>query len=235
MRCGLYGKLPAKRDFVAVSVPRRFIRVWEPWVERGMAESRAHVCEAEWKRAFSSAPIWRFWLGPSLCGEAIIGAVMPSMDSLGRLFPLTLIGVAEKDEALAPPDIERRDPWFERVEGFLLSTLDWQASFERTLEALASLDGSLAQAEVSRQGDTGGTVGPAAVGGGWFSLGLSIAALHRKRSNSLPAKATYWWTLGGDSREPLAWTQDSMPDPAVFGDMMTRGFDNRPEASGQPE
>jgi type VI secretion system protein ImpM len=235
MRCGLYGKLPAKRDFVTVSAPRRFIRIWEPWVEQGMAESRAHVCEAKWKSAFSSAPIWRFWLGPSLCGEAIAGAFMPSMDSLGRLFPLTLIGVAAKGEALAPPDIDCRDPWFERVEGFLRSTLDRQASFETTLEAFGDLGASLAEAEASRQVDTRGIFRAADVGGGLFSLARNIAALRRKRNNSLPANATYWWTLGCDSHEPLAWKQDSMPDPAAFSDMMTGGLENRPEASAQPE
>lgn len=234
MRCGLYGKLPAKRDFVAVSAPRRFIRVWEPWVEQGMTESRAHVREAEWKRAFSSAPIWRFWLGPSLCGEAVTGAFMPSTDSLGRLFPLTLICVAAKGEALAPPDIDCRDPWFESVERFLRSTLDGHASFETTLEALGDLGASLAQAEASRQGDARATF-RTDVGGGLFSLARNFAALGRKWNNSLPAKATYWWTLGRDSREPLAWTQDFMPDPAVFSDMMTPDFENRPEASARSE
>ena len=235
MRCGLYGKLPAKRDFVAVAAPKRSIRVWEPWVEQGMTESRAHGCEAEWKRAFSAAPVWRFWLGPSLCGEAVIGAFMPSMDSLGRLFPLTLIGVAANGEAVAPPDIECHDPWFETVEGFLLSTLDAHASFETTLEALGDLGATLAQAEAARQGDTGATFRTADAGGGLFSLARNFAALRRKRKNSPPATTTYWWTLGGDSREPLAWTQDSMPDPADFSDMMSRGFENRPEASAQPE
>lgn len=235
MRCGLYGKLPAKRDFVAVSAPRSFIRVWDPWVEQGMTESRAHVGEAEWKRAFSSAPVWRFWLGPSLCGEAVTGAFMPSKDTLGRLFPLTLICIAAKGEVLAPPDIDCHDPWFERVEGFLLSTLDGHASFEATLQALGDLGASLAQAEASRQGDTEATIRTTDGGGGLFSLARNFAALRRKRNTSLPAKATYWWTLGGDSREPLAWMHDSMPDPAVFSDMMTGGFENRPEVSAQPE
>ncbi|HEY4847934.1 MAG TPA: type VI secretion system-associated protein TagF [Methylocella sp.] len=235
MRCGLYGKLPAKRDFVAVSAPRRFVRVWESWIEQGMAESRACVREDEWKRAFSSAPIWRFWLGPALCDEAVTGAFMPSMDTLGRLFPLTLIGVAGKGEALSSPDVDRRDSWFEGVERFLRSTRDGHASFETTLEALGDLGASLAQAEASRQGDTRVTFRAAVVGGGLFSLARNFAALRGKRNNSLPAKATYWWTLGGDGREALAWTQDSMPDPAVFGDMMTRGFENRPEACARPE
>jgi type VI secretion system protein ImpM len=199
-----------------------------------MAICRTCAREAEWKRAFSSAPIWRFWLGPSLCGEATTGAFMPSMDTLGRLFPLTLIGVADKGEALAPPGVDRRDPWFERVEGFLLSTLDGHASFETTLEALGDLGASLAQSEASRQGDAHATFRTRDFGGGLFSFAWNFAALRRKRHSSLLAKATYWWTLGGDIYEPLAWTQDSMPDPAVFSDMMTRGFESRPEASVQP-
>lgn len=32
MSAGLFGKLPAKRDFIAANAPRRFLEVWEPWI-----------------------------------------------------------------------------------------------------------------------------------------------------------------------------------------------------------
>ena len=33
MRCGLFGKLGAKRDFIALATPRSFLEAWEPWVQ----------------------------------------------------------------------------------------------------------------------------------------------------------------------------------------------------------
>ena len=40
MSAGLFGKLPAKRDFVAVNAPRRFLETWEPWLQSGVATSK---------------------------------------------------------------------------------------------------------------------------------------------------------------------------------------------------
>ena len=42
MRCGLYGKLPMKRDFISVSTPQAFLEQWEPWIQGGVAASRIH-------------------------------------------------------------------------------------------------------------------------------------------------------------------------------------------------
>ncbi len=43
MACGLFGKLPPKRDFVAVNAPRPFLTVWENWVQAGLAASREQL------------------------------------------------------------------------------------------------------------------------------------------------------------------------------------------------
>ena len=65
MPTGLYGKLPAKRDFVAANVSRRLLEVWEPWLQASVATSRQMLGEG-WRDAYNSAPIWRFWLGAEL-------------------------------------------------------------------------------------------------------------------------------------------------------------------------
>jgi type VI secretion system protein ImpM len=89
MQCGLYGKLPGKRDFVAIAAPREFLTVWEPWLQGAVAASRSRLGEA-WQEAFLTAPIWRFWLGADICGNSVIGAFISSLDGVGRYFPLTL-------------------------------------------------------------------------------------------------------------------------------------------------
>ena len=94
MRCGLYGKLPAKRDFVAISAPREFLAVWEPWLQGSISASRLALGNS-WQAVFLRAPIWRFWLGAGLSGNTIAGAFMPSVDGVGRYFPLTAFAYAE--------------------------------------------------------------------------------------------------------------------------------------------
>ncbi len=36
MQCNLYGKLPTKRDFIAMGAPRDFLNTWEPWLQEGV-------------------------------------------------------------------------------------------------------------------------------------------------------------------------------------------------------
>ena len=90
MQCGLFGKLSAKRDFVALSVPRDFLNAWEPWMQSCVSASRDSLGET-WLESYLTAPIWRFWLGADICGATVTGAVMPSLDGVGRYYPLTLL------------------------------------------------------------------------------------------------------------------------------------------------
>jgi len=77
MRCGLFGKLSVKRDFIALATPRRFLEVWEPWVQACIAASQ-HQLGPEWQNAFLTAPLWRFWLGADLSGATALCVFMPA-------------------------------------------------------------------------------------------------------------------------------------------------------------
>ncbi|WP_164076542.1 type VI secretion system-associated protein TagF, partial [Stenotrophomonas maltophilia] len=48
----------------------------------------------DWTAVFLKAPIWRFWCGSSVLGTSLIGALMPSVDGVGRYFPLTVLAPA---------------------------------------------------------------------------------------------------------------------------------------------
>ncbi len=138
MRCGLFGKLPAKRDFIAPGVPRELLAVFEPWLQASLAASR-FALGTRWQAAFLRAPIWRFWLGRDLCGGAVIGALMPSVDGVGRYFPLTLVARAEAGEDLAPPDIDPHETWLDAAEQILLAALSPDADLEQLIGALDRL------------------------------------------------------------------------------------------------
>jgi type VI secretion system protein ImpM len=91
---GFCGKLPARGDFVSIGLPRGFVEPWHDWMQRMLAASRAALGD-DWLAAWNVAPIWRFALPPGGCGpDAALGLWMPSIDRVGRQFPLTFAAVA---------------------------------------------------------------------------------------------------------------------------------------------
>jgi type VI secretion system protein ImpM len=90
---GFHGKIPARGDFVSAGLPRGFIDAWDRWMQRMLAAGRATLGQ-EWLPAWLQAPVWRFALAAEICGPAaVLGLWMPSIDRIGRHFPLTLAAV----------------------------------------------------------------------------------------------------------------------------------------------
>jgi type VI secretion system protein ImpM len=94
---GLFGKLPARGDFVRVGLPRDFTDGWDSWWSKGLAETQSRAAE-NWVASWLEAPVWRFVLPPGLCGGlGVLGVWLPSVDKAGRYYPLTLAAVAPFD------------------------------------------------------------------------------------------------------------------------------------------
>jgi type VI secretion system protein ImpM len=96
---GLFGKLPARGDFVRENLPRDFTDAWDAWWLRGLADTQRRPRE-EWCAAWLEAPIWRFVLPPGLCGRnSVLGLWLPSVDKVGRYYPLTIAAASSDDWA----------------------------------------------------------------------------------------------------------------------------------------
>jgi type VI secretion system protein ImpM len=94
---GLFGKLPARGDFVREILPRDFTDIWDAWWERGLADTQRRPRD-EWCAAWLEAPVWRFMLPPGLCGRnGVLGLWLPSVDKVGRYSPLTIAATASGD------------------------------------------------------------------------------------------------------------------------------------------
>lgn len=224
MPIGLYGKVPTKRDFIAISASREFLLAWEPWMQGGVSASTMRLGDG-WKPAFLRAPIWRFWLGADICGETVAGAFMPSLDGVGRYFPLTLFARAERDTPIPPPELDPMEGWFERVETCLLSTLDEGTSFGATLGGLQTLGMPSSESAPSESGNgrflaDGTVVFDAAEGGFAAAFRSARMAAHAKAY----ASSSFWWTAGGEGFSPTTLSQRLMPNPFVFIGMITGEF-----------
>ena len=217
MRCGLFGKLGSKRDFIAVATPRKFLGVWEPWMQACLSASR-HQLGDDWQSAFLSAPVWRFWLGAEICGASVAGVIMPSLDAIGRYYPLTLHAIADDATSIALPDTDAQDVWYEEAEHFLLATLDPAADFGATTAALERLPIPALQPEAtSLFSGSGNQMGSALVGDGFA---MSLAAL-RLANPGIYAAGTFWWTAGGTNFPSMALSCRSLPDPYHYSILLT--------------
>jgi type VI secretion system protein ImpM len=224
MQCSLYGKLPTRRDFVAVGAPRDFLNAWEPWLQGGVSASRATLGD-HWQQAFLRAPVWRFWLGAELCGTSVIGAFMPSLDGVGRYFPLTLFACADQGAAIPPPEIDAQDEWFTAAEEFLISTLDHDKTFEATMAELGALAVPLQVASPNPPPDvTVESDGTVAIAAGERRFADLFATLRGVDHDRIYAGTTNWWTLGGEGFAPSALCGKRMPDPFLFAAMLTGQF-----------
>ena len=229
MASGLFGKLPVKRDFIAVNAPRRFLETWETWMQAGLATSRLTL-GGRWGEVYNHAPLWRFWLGADLCGEPVLGAWTPSVDGVGRAFPLTLFTTADEG-ALPPPEIDAQETWFQSAEAKLLEALDPQTEFEAFTRSLAGLPAPNAHedpvetAGLSRLAD-GGVLGRDV--GDQFALAFRAARRfdHRRAF----AGESFWWTIGGEGFPPLALALNGLPPPARFADFLTGEFQSQGRA-----
>jgi len=223
MSAGLFGKLPAKRDFVAANAPRRFLETWEPWLQSGVATSR-QTMGAAWVESYNRAPFWRYWLGADFCGEALIGAFMPSVDGVGRAFPLTIFA-SGGERAPAPPEIDDNGPWCEAAEALLLTALDDQSTLEAITAGLAALPApalcdSVVQVPGCRELPDGGAL-VSTTDGRVSAAFLSARRLGHRRAF---ASQSFWWTIGGEGFAPCALSYVGLPPPTRFSDFLTGAF-----------
>ena len=95
---GWHGKLPSLGDFASRRLEPSFVEPWDSWLAAGLLALREARPEG-WLDAYLGSPSWRFLLMPGvlpgvLPGEAgaqgWAGVLMPSVDRVGRYFPLTL-------------------------------------------------------------------------------------------------------------------------------------------------
>jgi type VI secretion system protein ImpM len=226
--CGLFGKVPARRDFVAAGIPQSVLGPWESWLQREMAQSRVLIDRA-WVAAFLKAPIWRFWCGSRVLGRAALGVLMPSVDGVGRYFPLTLLAVAPEGHGFPPVAALLEAPFLVALEDLALAALAPEARYE---DLRAALDGLAPPLEPAPAAERRGVYVSAALGEGADARFADAAeALADWRAARSGAGHSVWWTLGGDGFAARMLAVEGLPDGALFATMLSGAFEAGAEAS----
>lgn len=226
---GFYGKFPHLGDFVMRRLPRDFVDAWDHWLQAGISASRERLGEA-WLDRYLVSPIWRFALSPGLCGSnAWAGILMPSVDRVGRYFPLTIAAAvdARSLSALFLP----HSAWFESLEQLALSGLDDSFDLEAFNEALAqqpvpALAGFLREL----QADDGGLGMRRAFQWGLHDLAqmpVVFADFNRHLLTQIMPTYSYWSTVGSDLLGPSFLVCEGLPPVDAYTALLTGEWSQR--------
>lgn len=141
---GAFGKIPAVGDFLRLSPPTGFVTAWDAWLQRAMLAAQTALGPA-WDDYYMSAPIWRFGLSAGLAGtHKTIGVLMPSVDRVGRRFPLTLMTAVAMPGPVSA-DHFRAVALFEALEELALDALEDDMSRENLEQRLQAIAPHIAQ------------------------------------------------------------------------------------------
>jgi type VI secretion system protein ImpM len=216
MGFGVFGKLPQKRDFVALNLPRAVLEPFETWLQQAVAASRNELGNA-WQDIYLVSPIWRFWIGGDILTTPCAGALMPSVDSVGRFFPLAIMYLPEPGRQIVPPPFDALDIWYFTIEERLLAVLDPEAGIavERLTEGLSVPDTMEAPAPLPMHFKRGSV---------WRSDGGAASEVLSLLMNAdywdQLAGRSFWWTNGGSNAAPLIYARNALPDPLFYVNMI---------------
>ena len=131
---GWYGKLPSLGDFATRRLPVEFVKPWDAWLQDVIPASRDALAE-RWFDCYLTMPIWRFVFLPGLVTQSgWAGVLMPSVDRVGRHFPLTVAMELSSHAAAARAVFEGAE-WFAGLEDAALAVLDPDAQRRRSRRA----------------------------------------------------------------------------------------------------
>lgn len=220
VRAGWFGKLPALGDFGTRRLPPAMVARCDAWLSAGLATSRQQL-GAHWLDTYLTAPIWRFAWAPGLAGPAgWLGVLMPSVDRVGRYFPLLLAAPCGLDSlaGLAP---QAADAWLDRLAQIAQGSLDPATRLDDLEAALDALPLPLPAMPVSLDAaDEAGSVGVRAAAGTPLSPLLRALALRQLLQPTLAQPHSLWWSgASPDGPSALHRTAD-LPAAADFAALL---------------
>jgi len=198
---GYFGKLPSHGDFVSRGLPPGLVAAWDTWLQRCIQASREQLGD-QWLTLYLTSPVWRFAIAPGVLGpEGLGGVMMPSVDRVGRYFPL-MIGATGAPALL--DWFQQQGAWYDGIEalaraaldsGFRLDGLDAAAEPEALSTELLAPAGAVWRMPDGE--DAGRRVIAAAL-----------------RGHSL------WWAAASLDVEASFLMCDGMPQPEAFAGML---------------
>jgi type VI secretion system ImpM family protein len=194
---GWFGKIAALGDFVARRLPSSFVQRWDDWLANEIGDAQDVLGDA-WPEVYLAAPLWCFELAPgTVDADRWHGVVFPSVDRVGRRFPLTIAASGQAD----PADAIR---WWAAMAGAARCAQDPGCDAQGLDDAL----------EASFKLHDGA---PDALPADWTGLDAMIRA-------ELAAGSRWWrWPPEGLAAAPPAFTVAGLPHGSEFMRLFLQG------------
>lgn len=205
---GFFGKVSSQGDFVGRRLAPELVQAWDGWLQGAMHASRQQL-GGDWLALYLTSPVWRFALsGGVLAPESWAGIMMPSVDRVGRHYPLMIGAPLPSAAALSALPAAGR-LWFDALEDCARDTLAADfvlAQLEPALDAVAPLEG-LAPA-------------PFMPGRAGWRMPVKGEAPAPVPADLLLPGHGLWWTEGGPNVEASMLVCRGMPDAQSFAAML---------------
>lgn len=218
--CGAFGKIPQQSDFISHHLPDDFTDYWHRWLQSSLSISREQLGE-QWLNAYLVSPIWHFAIMPGVVGEkAVIGVIIPSVDEVGRYFPLTIAHTGEHQVWSA---YLNGKTWYGSIEKIALYALGDNATYSQLIGELESLElpeipvmptyvtqssiNAFNQNQIIQQDPD------------QSSSDLALSLLHNAYHHKL-GQHSLWWTNGSSTIKPCLAISSHLPDPGQYAAML---------------
>jgi type VI secretion system protein ImpM len=118
---GYFGKIPSHGDFVSRGLPADLVAAWDKWLQACIHASQRQLGD-QWLTHYLTSPVWRFAISPGILGtEGLGGVMMPSVDRVGRYFPLMVAATG------SPPLLDwfhKQASWYDEIEALARASLE---------------------------------------------------------------------------------------------------------------
>lgn len=221
---GYFGKMPVRGDFLSHGLPREFVDPWDDWIQLALEHSRNQFTD-RWLDVYLTSPVWHFALAPAICGDTSWGGVlMPSVDAVGRYFPLTIAAPVDSDTNITTV-LSVSQHWFIKVEELARSCLGDGfdlAEFDQEIQALERPTGESANTAL----DEGEPVVDRLLNAWRYGLAsparmtTDCPALVRELMHRLFFTYSLWWTAGSTRVSPTLLICQGLPPPEGYAAML---------------
>jgi type VI secretion system ImpM family protein len=229
MDVGFYGKLPSHGDFLRRRVSDAFVDAWDAWLRGCLAASRSSLGE-RWLDVYLTSPAWRFVCAPGTCGPVpVVGLMAPSVDRVGRYFPLTLVSELPAHVSLLAASTAAAS-FFDGAERLVIETLAAEhVDFESFDQGVIRLGDELGSVSIPPRVLLD-PVAASLLNGDTQSWQIPIGSSDRlatifEQLLSLRLSAMYnplglWWTEGSAIVDPSCLIAKGLPDPDTFAALL---------------